>query len=62
VIEDPTVAKRLLPTREGFFFGSTEYDEEYLRDVKATHDWAVKMLSDLTKTTVASVILYSSSW
>jgi len=62
VIEDPTVAKRLLPTREGFFFGSTEYDEGYLDDVKDTHDWAARMLSDLDTATVANSIVYSSSW
>ncbi len=31
VIEDATVAKALLPTREGCFFGLPEYDEWYSR-------------------------------
>jgi hypothetical protein len=35
-IEDPTVAKELLPTQEGFFFGSTEYDQYYLQDIEET--------------------------
>jgi len=46
LIEDPTVAKQLLPTRAGFFFGSMEYDEDYLNDVVKTRDWAAQMLKD----------------
>ena len=46
VIEDATIAKKLLPTRSGFFFGSEEYDESYLDDIKVTRDWATRMLAD----------------
>jgi hypothetical protein len=61
VIEDASVAKALLPTREGFFFGSYEYDEDYLNDVKATYDWAFRVLAD-NKVGVPGEIYYSSSW
>ena len=61
VIEDATVAKRLLPTRGGFFFGSTEYDEHYLEDVKETRSWITRMLKD-HKNEVPGEIYYSSSW
>lgn len=61
VIEDASVAQRLLPTREGFFFGSTEYDEDYLGDVVATHEWAKRMLADKTAGTPGD-IYYFSSW
>lgn len=61
VIEDPTVAKKLLPTRKGFFFGSYEYDEHYLDDVIATRDWAESMLAD-NRAGVPGEIYYSSSW
>lgn len=37
-IEDPTVAKELLPTQEGFFFGGTEYDQYYVEDLKTTKE------------------------
>jgi hypothetical protein len=47
VTEDPTVAKQILPTRAGFFFGNTEYDERYLNDVRMTHAWAIRMLYEL---------------
>ena len=36
VLADHSLAKKLLPTVDGFFFGSTEYDEDYFRDVEST--------------------------
>lgn len=36
VILDPSVAEELLPTTDGFFFGSTGYDEYYLGDLRRT--------------------------
>ena len=35
-IKDPTVAQALLPTTEGFFFGSTDYDQYYYQDLVNT--------------------------
>lgn len=34
VLANHDLASELLPTRAGFFFGSTEYDEWYFSDVK----------------------------
>lgn len=34
VLNDPSRAKELLPTRSGFFFGDTDYDEHYFECVK----------------------------
>lgn len=56
-IEDPTVAKELLPTVSGFFFGSYEYDEYYLQDVKDT----ILMLESVLKVE-GDDYYYSSSW
>lgn len=36
VIKDPSTAEQLLPTREGFFFGSLEYDQQYLDQLRHT--------------------------
>lgn len=36
VINNPNKAKDLLPTVEGFFFGETEYNDEYFNDLKYT--------------------------
>lgn len=34
VLENPDFASELMPTRSGFFFGSTEYDKYYFSDLK----------------------------
>lgn len=36
VLDNPDKAKELLPTGAGFFFGSTEYDEWYIKDLEHT--------------------------
>lgn len=61
VIKDPTVAKELLPTRSGFFFGSEEYDQYYLQDVVETREWILWMLAELGDWTSAHIV-YRSSW
>ena len=33
VLEDHSKAEELLPTEDGFFFGSTDYDKYYFEDV-----------------------------
>lgn len=42
VLADHSLAESLLPTRVGFFFGSTEYDDWYFQNVEA-------VLEDFTK-------------
>lgn len=59
-IEDPTVARRLLPTKDGFFFGSTEYDQWYYRDVKDTIEIIEKVLAETDFE--HEIVMYSSSW
>ncbi len=39
VIEKPERGPDLLPTCSGFFFGSMEYDENYLEKVQNVLDW-----------------------
>jgi hypothetical protein len=58
-IKDPTVAKELLPTSEGFFFGSTDYDEYYYNDLKETSEGIDKLLAEIPETWE---FYYSSSW
>lgn len=36
VIDNPEDAEELLPTQGGFFFGSTDFDDYYIADVKDT--------------------------
>lgn len=59
VLLDPTLAEELLPTSAGFFFGSTEYDEWYLKDLKAT----VEIIDHcLTEVDDNASFYYQSSW
>ena len=59
-IEDSSIARRLLPTTSGFFFGSTGYDNWYLEDVKNT----IKIIEEIIRTTdfEKEIVIYSSSW
>tara|TARA_R100000365_G_C2707526_1_gene43980 strand:+ start:30 stop:530 length:501 start_codon:yes stop_codon:yes gene_type:complete len=61
VIADTTVASTLLPTAEGFFFGGTEYDEDYLTDVIDTRDWTERTLAEIAAGAPGD-IYYFSSW
>ena len=57
VLDDPKQAEELLPVKEGFFFGSEEYDEWYFSDLQETIeiiDWAISKEYDY--------FAYSSSW
>lgn len=58
VIDNPSEASKLLPTRSGFFFGSTEYDDGYFDDLKRTVDICRGALSLPDKWDLH----YSSSW
>lgn len=53
-------AKSLLPTRSGFFFGSTDYDEWYYHDIQLTIDQLEKILAEPEGT--HSYLVYDSSW
>lgn len=58
--EDLEIAKQLLPTQEGFFFGGTQYDEYYFEDIKQT-------LNDLQIINECfdfenNYLIYGSSW
>lgn len=57
ILDETSVAKKLLPTEEGFFFGGTEYDEYYLEDLKLTKKILEEALSDST-----GEFTYRSSW
>ena len=59
-IKDPGIAKKLLPTTTGFFFGSDEYNEYYMEDINYTIETLEKILieTDFEK----EMLIYSSSW
>ena len=50
------LAEELLPTTSGFFFGSTEYDDYYIEDIKET----IKILENIEDD--EEEYFYESSW
>jgi len=58
VIEDPSVAKELLPSQGGFFFGGTGYDQWYVYDLEYTIDELERVL----KENEYGDFYYQSSW
>lgn len=55
---DREISKELLPTCDGFCFGSTAYDEYYYRDVKKGLDLFTKLLNDYDVSKVLYVWFY----
>jgi hypothetical protein len=57
---NPELARELLPTQEGFFFGGTDYDEGYFYDIEYT----IKKLSmlNLMGEDYSFDYYYQSSW
>lgn len=54
------VMHNLLPTAEGFFFGSTDYDEWYVEDIKSTAEQLNHVLEETDFKT--EELFYNSSW
>lgn len=50
----------LLPTADGFFFGSTDYDEWYVEDIKDTAEQLNHVLEEIDFKT--EELFYNSSW
>jgi hypothetical protein len=59
VIDTPALAEMALPTQEGFFFGSTEYDEWYMDSVKETYDKLSVLLATIPD---GWTFKYQASW
>lgn len=60
VLAKPSLGKKRLPTKKGFFFGDTEYDEYYLNDLQDTVNIINKVLNNPDHKKL--LIYYKSSW
>ena len=60
VKENHELAKELLPTTNGFFFGSIDYDEYYFEDIENTIKIIEDTFSDYDK--LLHEYFYHSSW
>lgn len=56
---DEKLAEELLPSRSGFFFGSTEYDEYYMHDINST---VIQLERALTLDVKQWSFEYRASW
>jgi len=57
-IQNPEYAESLLPVQNGFFFGSTAYDQYYVADLRYT----VEKLTALLEEEWVGHIYYNASW
>lgn len=65
VIQNAEEISELLPTEDGFFFGSTDYDEYYLQDITDTIEMLTSILNEekeLNNQGIYSDFEYRSSW
>lgn len=62
VISSPELAPRLLPTMNGFFFGSQEYDDRYWEDLTETIKILEKILTDPAIREFNYEFIYKSDW
>jgi hypothetical protein len=60
VLDNPTKGMELLPTRSGFFFGSIEYGDDYVEDLKRTKTILESILQEDPEGT--GYYYYQSSW
>lgn len=58
VKENHSLAKELLPTQSGFFFGDTEYNDWYFNDIDLTIEILEKQIKDADEYD----FYYQSSW
>jgi hypothetical protein len=58
VLSNRGLAQVLLPTQSGFFFGSTEYDEDYFKELERTEKELTEVLRDGTW----NYLEYQASW
>ena len=58
VLDDREQARELLPTTQGFFFGSTEYDEWYFKDIEST----IRIVDSALELPDSWDLEYHSSW
>ncbi len=62
VLLDHSKGSELLPTMSGFFFGSTDYDDYYYKDVEAVRDYVKDKLLPEFDTLEEDEDIYFETW
>lgn len=60
--ESPETARETLPTKSGFFFGGTDYDEYYFKDIDRTIEIIEDLLAEKEGEHLPFDIEYQASW
>ena len=60
VLNNHDLADELLPTSSGFFFGSTEYNEWYFKDLENTIEQCERVIKETSW--IEEVVVYHDSW
>jgi hypothetical protein len=59
IVDDAAIAEKLLPTTRGFFFGSTDYDQYYIDDLRHTKEVLEAVLAEDNSN---ASFYYHASW
>lgn len=62
VLASPDQAETLLPSQSGFFFGGTEYDEWYIKDIEKTVEVLENIVPKMETDFRQWMFYYRSSW
>jgi hypothetical protein len=62
VLDNPALAEDLLPTQNGFFFGTTDYDEWYTQNLRKTIEICDHALDPKNSVGSYDTFHYRSSW
>lgn len=62
VLENPSLAENLLPTEDGFFFGNTDYCQEYFEDLRKVKEYLVEELLPQFDTLYEDEKIYFQIW
>ena len=62
IIADPASGESKLSTQSGFFYGSTEYDEGYMQDLKDTVEMLEPLFDEEKYPSLNWAFYYQSSW
>jgi hypothetical protein len=62
VLKNKELAKELLPTQSGFFFGNNTYDEYYFQMIKETEEVLRKELEFMKEVDLVVDYYYRASW
>lgn len=62
VLNDHSKGPELLPTMDGFFFGSTDYNSYYYKDVESVRDYIKEQLLSEFDTLEDDESIYFETW